>query len=277
MDRADSLLAAGQYARARALLDGWHRDHPSTARIDQAERARALYLTAQLTEDAARAQELYVSIALGYPTAREAPNALLRLGQAWLANGEPKRSVTYLERVLNDYPSAPARPDAFLWLIRAHRASRNDDAACKVAQEGLKSGGLSNQLRELVDAEGRHACADPPSQPRVTPAPLPVLVTSPPPASPKEQPPRATAAADARFAVQTGAFRELRSANAIAAQLRRAGFDVRVAYVRSSSLARVRIGRFVSRSEAATTAKRAEAAGFKAIIVDDVLRERRER
>jgi TolA-binding protein len=296
--RADSLLVAGKYAEARTVLAEWQQANPASASIEPGLRARSLYLSARLTTDADEAQELYLTIALSHPTAREAPDALLRLGQGYSAAGDPRRAVAYLERLVNDYPTAPARSLGYLWLARAQLATGNATRACSTISTALKTQ-TNTEIKADLQAEERAACSTTsttdsiptpgsapirvPSRPVVdTPRPAPTPTPTPPPASTNPsvardsvKPPPSDAAG--RYSVQTAAFREVRSANAIAAQLRRAGFDSRVVYVGEGTLARVRIGRFRSQADAAAELRRAKAAGISGIIVDDVVKERTQR
>lgn len=271
LDRADSLLAAGEYAQARSLMLEWQRANPPSARVDLATRARAIYLNARLTEDAQQAQELYLTIALSYPTTPYAPDALLRLGQGLLAANENRRALAYLERLVTDYPSAANRHMGLLWLARAQSAAGNKAGACKTVSGALKSGELKGDIAAAMQSEEKNACASAEPEPEVKPEtrpepkPLPRTESTPPPAP---------ATATARFALQAGAFRNAQSATAIASQLKRAGFDARVARIGESELSYVRVGRFSARAEAADEAARLRAAGFNVIIVDDVGREK---
>jgi len=310
LDRADSLLNAGRYPEARAAVQEWNRANPPGTSAEPAHRARAIYLTARLTDNAAQAQEMYVMIALSYPTAREAPDALLRLGQGLLASNEPRRAMAYLERLVSDYPTAASRPVAHVWLARAQIASGAPSAACVTAGSALKAGGLPDDVAALLEAEEKIACASVGGPPPVTreradtapppvrrqPPPTPRIDTIPPQDAPPRRdtastrtPPRDTVSrapapqpvtrsssdATGRYALQTGAFRNTQSATNIANALRRAGYDARVAYLEGRDLAHVRIGRFGTRAEAAALIARLKEAGYTAIIVDDVTRERK--
>ncbi|MGH7460788.1 MAG: SPOR domain-containing protein [Longimicrobiales bacterium] len=279
LERADSLLTAGQFADARTELADWQRTNPQTARVDPAARSRALYLSARLTTDASRAQEIYLSLVLSYPTARETPDALLRLGQAFLASGEPARAQNYLNRLLADYPAALNRGDGYLWLTRAQAAAGNTHAACATAKRGLAN--ASSYVPEVVAAiqeEERAACSGtalvPPMQPvRALPAArsdtnAPPTISGPAPTSAPRN------ASSARYALQVGAFREVRSASAIVTELRRKGFDARVTYVEGSALARVRVGRFSTAEAAEAEARKLKNARVSSIVVNDALRER---
>ncbi|MGH7460203.1 MAG: SPOR domain-containing protein [Longimicrobiales bacterium] len=293
LERADSLLVAGQYELARTALADWEKANPRDAGVEPAVRAHALYLRGRLTTKATDAREQYLALVLSYPTAREAPDALLRLGQGFLAADQPARAVVYLERLVSDYPTAGNRPQALLWLTRAQIAAGNASIACSTAGEALKSGVSDADVHALLQEEEKTACSAPPPKPVPAPRPTPPAPDSDTRARPdtgREPAARSNsttrssttsstrrATSTGRFALQTGAFREVSSANTIAASLRRKGFDARVAYVSGSPLARVRVGRFSSSEAAASEARRLKSAGVNAIIVDDAARERSER
>lgn len=273
LDRADSLLNAGQYEQARLALVDWQRANPPGTRVDAATRARALFLSARLVDDGARAHELYLSVALSYPTAPEAPQALLKLGQGLLASNDPRRALPYLERLTRDYPSAPDRSLAYLWLARAQLALGAPTTACATLGTALRTRVAAGDNATLIEAEEDRVCnastiaAD--SIRPVDPAPP---VTTPPPPPVESVRPRPSGAV--LYAAQAGAYRNHQSAHALAAQLRRGGFDARVAFLQDGTLALVRIGIFRTWGEANAQVRRVRDAGFPAIIVEDVQRER---
>jgi cell division protein FtsN len=154
-------------------------------------------------------------------------------------------------------------------------------------------------LRTLLEIERDRACgqtapANPPaSQAAIPPASQaanpPASQAANPPASqaanPPANPPAVSAASTATgantgtaaqgaFAIQTGAFRELRGAQSVAAQLRAQNIDARVVTIPGSQLYRVRVGTFASNAAAVSASQRVRAAGFAIIIVDDVRNER---
>jgi TolA-binding protein len=274
LERADSLLLAGQYAQARTTLSDWQRANPIGAQAEPADRAKALYLSARLTTDAVTAQDQYLSLVLSYPTARETPDALLRLGQGFLAAGDPDKAQGYLERLVNEYPTSPNRIQGYLWLARAQQAARESAAACNTATAGLRAGPPNDELGALLRTEEGEACA----AAQRNPAPVARAVAPrPSPPRPNAAPPATRPAPTARYALQAGAFREVASARALAAELSRKGFDARVVYVANSPLARVRIGRFASAAATTRDAQRLARAGIKVIVVGDATRERTQR
>jgi tetratricopeptide (TPR) repeat protein len=251
LDRAEELLASGEYARARAALDGWERGAGSRGgAADPSLQARALLLRAKLAPDFETAEPDYLAVVLSYPTAPQAAEALLRLGQGWLAAKEPERAIRHLERLVADYPASPLRPAALLWLARAHRAAGRPEAACEAAAKGVEAASHDPELAALLREE-QSGC--------------------------RSTGPEAGPGAARVFAVQSGAFRERRSAEALAARLRQLGFESRIVRVEGDNLLRVRVGRFADAAEASRLAARMRAAGLPALVVGDAGRERAER
>ena len=312
LEYVDSLIAAGQYAQARTALADWQRAYPPSVRIETTTRARALFLQARLTEDATQAQEHYLRLALTYPTSREAPESLLRLGQGLLAANDYRRAVSYLERLVRDYPNAANRADAHLWLARAQLAAGSAVRACETINAARRAGFASGEVADLIAAEERTACAGvrpntppeitppvsrptvqvdsprntprstssartavPTDTPRTRPQPrsTPRRAEPPPPAAAATPKPQSTTTG--QFAAQAGAFRNVATAEAITARLKRLGFDARVAYLTNGTLALVRVGRFRTRADAVAESERLKDAKVTTIIVDDVRRERK--
>jgi cell division protein FtsN len=272
LERADSLLLAGQFDQARTVLADWQRTNPPSARVDPTARSRALYLSGRLTTDATRAQEIYLSLALSYPTARETPDALLRLGQGFLAAGEAAKAQTYLERLITEFPSAPNRAAGYLWLVRAQAAAGNTNAACTTARSAQSAAASAqSDVMALLQEEERAACSGLVLVPPIRPARESAAAR--PAAAPAATPSAPRVPNSARYALQIGAFREVRTATSMVAELRRKGFDARLTYVEGSPLARVRVGRFTTAAAAESEARKLKTARISSIIVNDAVRE----
>jgi cell division septation protein DedD len=125
----------------------------------------------------------------------------------------------------------------------------------------------------------RDAAAQPPRA-SAAPAAAAERSAAPPPAATSAPPaPQARSANAARntapaFTVQTAAFRERVSAEAIVRELRAKGFAARIVLLDGSPLFRVRYGEFPTREQALAAARRIRDAGFEAFVVDDVRDER---
>lgn len=241
LERVETLIADGEYEQARAEIAAWWEKVDAGHPAPGPHRARALLLRARLEPDPKIAELDYLALVLTYPTAPEAPEALLRLGQGLLATGDSARAGAYLERLVNDHPSSPQRPVGALWLARARQA----DATQATQATGTQATGT--QLGQPSGAE--------PSEQR--------------PASPAG----VAADADGRFAVQSGAFRQRQGALELAERLRRAGHEPRLVGLPGSSLVRVRVGRFADREDARALVQRLIADGFEALVVADAERE----
>ncbi|HSJ23863.1 MAG TPA: SPOR domain-containing protein [Longimicrobiales bacterium] len=284
LDRIQNLIATGRFTEAGNTLERWEREHGDPrSSAGPGDRARALYLRGVLSSDAQEAEDAFVGVVLSYPSSAAAPDALLRLGQALLTAGDARRATAYLERLRSDYPGAPARETGLLWLARAQLAGGMGSAACATVRAALAQGPGPN-LRTLLELEQDKACSGAPVPPSQQSVPPPAGVRQqppPPPQAPPAQTGRPTAASvtgqqpSGDYAVQTGAYRELSSAENIAQQMRTRGFDVRVVLVGDSPLYRVRFGDFENTEEAHAAADRIRRAGFAVIVVSDVRAERR--
>jgi cell division septation protein DedD len=278
LDRIQNLMATGRFTEARNTLERWERDHGDPrSSAGPGDRARALYLRGVLSSDAKEAEDAFLGVVLSYPSSSAAPDALLRLGQALLTAGEARRAAAYLERLRSDYPGAAARETGLLWLARAQLAAGMASAACSTARDGIADASAPH-LRTLMELEQDRACGAAPVPLAQQSVPPPVAPRAPQPqqAPPTQQGrPAIQQAVTGEFAVQTGAYRELGSAENIARQMRSRGFDVRVVLIGDSPLYRVRFGAFDSSDEAHAASARIRAAGFAVIVVNDVQSERR--
>jgi TolA-binding protein len=161
--RIDSLVNTGQLAEARVALDRWTNAHPrSDVTVSGNDRAAALVLTGRLARTWSDAETAWVAVALGYPAAPAAAEAMLRLGQGLLAQpASPTsraRAASYLERLASDYPNSPLRPLGFVWLARAYSETGRRDAACiRLRQVGAIA--ADSITSRLLDTERARVCA----------------------------------------------------------------------------------------------------------------------
>lgn len=199
------------------------------------DRQRGLWLRGVLTLDPAQAEVIYRQLVLEYPGGAYTDQALLRLGTAAALAGDAAEAEANFRTLERDYPASPHRAEAVAWLER--RAAAPEDAAGR-PPEGV--------VPPRSDRE-------PGQVPRGAEA-------------------RPAAAGD--FTAQAGAFSSLERAQALAAEIREAGFDPRVVRAGASELFRVRVGRFPTADEARALAARLQAAGFEAGMATDVSQER---
>lgn len=266
LPRIDTLVATGDYDAARAALDRWWSAQESSD-VPGSDMARALMLRAKLQTDPAEAESDYLALVLGYPASSLAPEALLRLGQGLLATGEASRAAAYLHRLTADYPGRAERPAAFLWLARAHSATRQYAAACQAAKRGLADA-RDPRVAAMLRAEAGAACSvDGQAAGRVEGRVQGSVADQQPPAT-------GLARATGEWAVQTGAFRQRASADALMERLRRAGYSPRLVRVPRNDLMRVRVGQFTTSDEASDLLTRLRDDGFDAVVVRDAHQER---
>ncbi|HSJ08641.1 MAG TPA: SPOR domain-containing protein [Longimicrobiales bacterium] len=319
LQRVQNLITAGRFTEARTVLTQWQAQAADRTATSVDDLALGLFLGGVLATDAKEAEDVYVSVVLSYPSSSVAPQALLRLGQTLLTQGENRRALAYLERLRSDYPGTAERETGMLWLARAQLASGTAAAACTTVNDALP-GTANENVKSLLELERDRACgagsavpqrsapglgappaadpdpnagtrdAAPPPRtvaqadpPRTQPADMqrvaPMQAQTAPPRTQAETPrtepaPQQAAAARGGFAVQVGAYRERRSAEVIAAQMREKGFDARIVQLDDSSLHRIRFGFFATSAEAAVAGQRVRNAGFASIIVNDTARER---
>ena len=310
LDEAEWDLARGEFPAARAMLQKWRRENPRGSRVNQEQQARYYLLSGRLTTNADSAEDNYLTVAVNHPTSRYASEALLRLAQARYARGDTTQAVTYLRRLINDYPSTDYRTMAAVWLVRIESTRGGSNVLmCDLLRsvdrgtnpeviENLKLEtdrvciGRSAASRAATStptpvAAPRRAVSD---TPRVAPAkpdtvsqiavedtaparttPAPTTTPSAPVAAPSD-------IAGGRVSVQVGAFRELEGARDVQTQLENAGLtDIRLVRTPGSSLIRVRIGRFTNRAGAEQLLARLAALDVSAVLVTDADKEERVR
>ncbi|HSJ12896.1 MAG TPA: SPOR domain-containing protein [Longimicrobiales bacterium] len=259
--RIDSLVALTRLTEARSALLRWQQAQRARASAEDA--AHAFLLRGRLHTDADSALSAYLEVALGYPSSSSAPEALLRLGQAALAQGDADRATGYLERLARDYPAASQRTMGRLWLARAQRARRRPAEACALLDAVARDAGDDALLAALIDTD-RQACRTSATANAVPASGTSRNVASAPAGSPSH-------------AIQVGAFRDQSSAHALARRLRERGFDARVVFIGSGTLALVRVGSFPGARDATAVLRRVRELHRDAVLVDDVARERTSR
>jgi cell division septation protein DedD len=265
LDHAETRVTGGQFAEARDLLIRWRRENPTAARTGQEQQARYHLLVARVTTSADTAEYNYLTVAVDFPTARAAPEALLRLAQARAIRGDTAQATAYLERLLTDYPDSEIRPMAAVWLARL-KAKGQDAAVCSVIRSVNE--GTNPETVQYFRSEQQRVCGSIATAPRTNPAPAPrAAAENRAPDKPAAAQPTAVTG---RVTIQVGAFRELSGARGVQRQLENAGFaDVRLVRVPGNQLIRVRIGKYENRAAAAATLARLANANFSAVLVTD--------
>lgn len=236
--RAQRLVNDGQGAEGRAVVDSML----NAAEPRSPEEAEALFWRATLAASWESAQRDYLRIMLEHERSPRAGDAMLRLAQGEAARGDRDAALRYLERLVREAPTSPARAEAGLWQGRLllERGSRGPGCiALQAARPLLKPGSLEleNQFDYLL-----RACPDSATLAAEAAAPPPPPVTRPAPAS--------TAPA---WSVQVGALSTAAEAEALVERLRVRGYDARVD-TRTAPF-RVRFGRFATRAEASAASE----------------------
>lgn len=160
--------ASGRLTDARAALARWNRQHSEASPAPGDARAHALFLAARLATDPDAARENYLAVALGYPTSRLAPEALLRLGQAFVLAHESgsvpdgaARALGFLQRLAADYPASDWRETGTLWLVRAFVNAGQPDRACATARTALDQGFEHPDIGDILQVEFAGHCSQP--------------------------------------------------------------------------------------------------------------------
>ena len=274
LDHAEARIISGQFPDARDLLERWHRENPRAARSDAEQHARFLLLSGRVTTNADSAEYNYLTVAVDYPTARAAPEALLRLAQARVVRGDTTQAASYLERLLSDYPESEMRPLGAVWLARLKAKGQNAQM-CEVMR-GVNAG-TNPETIEYFKNEQKRVCGGTVASTTTTPSTPPAVKAKPDSApTPRPAPPVERAASIGRVSIQVGAYREFSGARGVQRQLENAGFsNVRLVRVPGNQLIRVRIGRYDNRAAAAETLARLANANFSAVLVTDANTETR--
>jgi len=279
LDHAEARVTGGQFPDARGLLERWRRENPGAARSDVEQQARYLVLAARVTTNADSAEYNYLTVAVDYPTTRSAAEALLRLAQARATRGDTTQAISYLERLLADYPESELRPMGAVWLARL-RAKGQNAQMCEVMR-GVKAG-TNPETIEYFRNEQKRVCGGAvaanttPTATRPEPTERANPTTTPAPVSEPAAPIAEKTSTTGRVSIQIGAFREFSGARGVQRQLESAGFsDVRLVRVPGNQLIRVRIGKYENRAAAAAMLARLASANFSAVLVTDANTETR--
>lgn len=310
LKRVDSLLTAGESAQAAALLKQWQQSNPGDNNVQalylaaqlevDADLARELYVSialshpisryappsllrlGQLSHTAGEWQRAigYLDRLLAdYPAAQERESAYLWLIRANMASGRSSEACRLAGVALRGEVRDPALNEQVRGEER--RACGAVAAAPVTGIAAATPASTAQPTPPPAPAANASRPAASPAAGSTTPTPSPSTNASRPATSsaagstgPAASPAANTTRSNASFAVQTGAFREVRGANSVASGLRQAGFDARVTQVEGTSLHHVRVGFFTARADASAMMQRIRDKGFNAMIVDDVKREK---
>jgi len=228
LDELETAVEEGRTDGVRPALEAWLADADGAS---PAELGRARYLRARLISHADSARDEFLAIALDGRSPYGA-RAWIRLAQLDLARGDPAKAIEALDRLRADYPASPVLPDSWFWSARALEAGGKLEPACDAFDRAVleaRSAGDTDLLERAISAS------------------------------------RGCAPGGLRFTIQLGAFSRRSAADALAAEVRRAGFDARV--VSDQGLEKVRVGRFASAEAARALERQLRAAGYSVAVV----------
>lgn len=260
---ARTLLEQGEGDEARALLDSLVRTTPAGS----LELAEVLYWRATLAERAADAERDWRRLVVEVPLSPRTSEVLLRLGDLEMLRQRPVQARNHFERVVREFPGTPQRVRAILWLARSHIEQREFPSGCRVFA-ALDRGAVPDGELQLQAEELRRQCASVktdsvaslvPAAPAVAPKPATNAATSSPPS-------KASAASDARYSVQVGAYETEREAREMVDRMKGRGFEARVDGTERPY--RVRIGRFTVRTDATKLMAQVKRIGIDAFVAE---------
>ncbi len=284
-ERAQRLMASGDGAAARALVDSALRASPAGTPAY----AEALYWRASFAPTAAEAEKDYLRISVEYTLSGRADDALFRLAQLEIVRGDRTGGVRHLQRLLREHPGGNNEARAGFELARTLFDMNDAPRACgavaiargAVADDDVE---LRNRI-EYLETRCTNVAAVSPVQglvrdvpPTRTPA-QPVRAEPPPSVTRPVAPPTSTAPDTAvvtaappapvtgpAFSVQVAAFTKRAQADALVAVLEQRGFDARV--WGSAPPYRVRTGRVATRAEAEAIVAALREARIDGIVVE---------
>ena len=175
---------------------------------------------------------------------------------------DPSMAELDYRRLVLEFPGGPFSDDALLRLALSAEEGgrlREADSHLKKLIQDYPSSPLRPEALRWVGAHAEAVAALPEEDP-----------------PPRERPPEPGGEAGVGdFAVQLGAFRSLDRARALAAQAAEAGYRARLVRTPGNDLARVRVGRFLSREEVDALARTLRQRGFELTIATDAGTEER--
>lgn len=264
--RARAMIDRGEGSAARLLLDSLVRAQDTGSD----ELAESLYWRAVLAENASEAERDWHRLVVEATLSPRVPDALLWLGELELVRGHVATARASFQRLLRDFPDAPQRPRAELWIARSYIDEGNRTVGCARAN-ALRSSVAEGELRLQADElMSRCAAFDEAAAIAATNA---ANAASPaaaaPAAAPKDREAPAPAASDrksGRFTVQLAAFNTKREAESAVKRLARANVTARIEGTRKPF--RVQAGRYATRAEATKALALLRKRGQKGFVTD---------
>ena len=265
--RAQRMAGDGNAPAARALVDSVLAASPegSAAYID------ALFWRATIAESADQARRDYLRLAVEFSLSPRAEDALLRLAQIELSRGDHVAARKHLDRLVLEHPSGTSRAPAAYWMGRILFDEGAMPAGCASLTEARAL--VSSADVELANQIAYYSrqCVSPPRSPDTTKADTAAReaakgkVQETPTKSRPNPMPTGPLGSGPSWSVQLAAYSSKDEASRLAKRLEARGFDARVT---AQSPFRVRIGRFVKRSEAVSLVQKLREQRITAIVVE---------
>jgi len=262
--RAQSLVQSGNAAAGRLLVDSVL----AARSLDSLSYADALFWRASLAANNVDAARDYGRIVVDYPLSLRSADALLQLAQIEQVRGDNDMAAEHLHRFLIENPDHAERGRASYMLAELLLARNDMPRGCTElahAQRAVPDSLVELRNRIAFDAQ-RCAGVD---TTMAAGAPHPATRGKSPRAAASEPAPASTSASSSsskdRFTIQVGAFPSKDGADALAAKLRKRGYEVRVV---AGKLNRVQIGSYPTRATASAEAKRLDAKGISGFVTE---------
>lgn len=199
----------------------------------------ALYTQGMLATDPTATATSLQRVVVEYGTSPWAPQALVRLAQLYLVQGDPASATQSAEQLRRDYPDSPAKLRGDFWGAQAYFNLKDEAHGCALIQEALAGAGDDVEFKNQVSFYASRCGASAPP----TPAP------ATPPTTDTAHPATPVAAPVQGFTVQVLAVKSAAQVDAMLTRLKVMGFTARV--VRDTSgLIKVRVGPYPTRPEA---------------------------
>lgn len=260
LQRAQRLAGDGDVPGAQAIADSVL----AGSADGSATYVEALYRRATFAESADAARRDYLRVAVEYSLSPRAEDALLRLAQLEMTRGDRSSAKRYLERLAIEHADGRLRAQGAYWMGRAL----------------LEEGALPQACASLADAKARTAASDVEMMNQISYysrpcAGLPVVDSvANKDTSAKIEDRKAKsgdrAVTDASskgpaWSAQVAAYSGRKDADRLAKKLKARGLDARVT---ATAPYRVRVGRFVKRSEAVAVVEKLRGQKTSAIVVE---------
>lgn len=288
--RAQTMVNDGNAAAGRALVDSMI----GAAGPGTSEYAEGVYWRAVLAATAAEAEMDYRRIVVEYPLSPRVEDALLRLAQLEMSRANYDGALRHLDRLVQEHPNGTSRSRAGYWMARVLFEKNDIQRACVASADALSrtnenDAELRNQITYLHQrcagvVMAPEAIVQPAAQP-VAKVPVPVVpvdtVVEQPQATPRDVAPSqvepiipaprpaatnsgASGSANG-FTVQVAAYNVKSQAEAMAAKLKKGGYEARVSGTKAPF--RVRIGRYPTQAQAAAIQRSLKAKQITGIVV----------